>query len=122
MTNVTGTIAGVPAPAEVRTHTEPDNQSINGEKPSGTQASFSLNVYRNTGNVSQTVTVNGITSPQNCSFVSSNWYYNGATVNTSALTLQPGEQASLTVNIQLATLNPGSSPTPFSFSISPTWS
>ena len=118
MSTISGSITSPPA---IRNHTEPENL-VTGEMSSG-EKNITVGAYKalNDSNVNQTVTVTGIANRVNCTFASKSWATSSGPSSSDTITLAPGQQAVLSVNVNLPPQPIGSDPAPFSFEVNPVW-
>lgn len=116
MTDVTITVTPI---AIQRTNITP--QEWSGDMTSGQVDEVQITGFKNTGNVEQTLTLNGIVDPIGCTV--SNPYIYG--YGDSAV-LQPGEQAEVRATVSGVTLplsdDPDNNTVEVSFKIDTTWS
>lgn len=120
-TTLTGTIAGNPVPPEQRTHMDAPDFVAPGEQPQGSEQVFELQGYRNTGNVPQVVTFDGISGANNCSFVYHRWQTPTGLSPAPSVTLQPNQSITMRIAVQLVS-NPNVPTLPFGFTVNTTWS
>lgn len=117
MSNIT--VSGVIDYADpIRTHDEPATPYVGGTIAGGRLTQISVPGFKNTGNVTQTVTVQ-ITNPNGCTISGYNFESNGNQFERT-VTLNPGFSALLRINILTEDTGPGED-SYYSFSVDTVW-
>lgn len=120
-TQIKGQIQSV---AAVTTHTEPKSEIDFGIFNAGEQKTINLS-FTNTGNVSQTVTMNSVNSFVNCSQVGSGKFLlqgNVPTTNPNVAILQPGKSCDYFIDVKANDTAIGEAMKDFSCIADWTWS